>query len=485
MTFLKQLKDRCGKHEDSLNRRISLCEGLEEAEKKVGSNAEAKERAVRRVEQLRQQVHLLSSAIDTVWSRLVGDLMNAYFSVYLPRIRNSHVKDRETALAKEWGYGDQKTAVQECIGDIWGNPDSFFAVIYNRCPAPLPGEGMVDEVYGTVFIRTRNPLADDLAPNNIHQRPIPERNSEGRLTYVNELIDMLNQPRICRNIDQGCYSGLFNSGYYVRANDDRSDSKEDNSEDDLKHKEMLPFHANERELLIVQNHTQLLVHGDIFHLVYLKDDIPPTIHVLLLETKLRQLSIPYQQLIITGESDIRSGAVHRQENDPSGNLYGLDIKPDFRVSIVLDALLREEEDKVKRRSQDVFEREVCFMQSEIKRSIVCDDDLRAKLFFQMADAISRQEALLYGYKPASEIDSAEYAPFCVGTFVHGSKIDFYLGVSAHPDENRRGFDIYKYKTVNTSPTNDGVIESTRYFEAIVAFCNQIDLSLRALKAVNR
>ncbi|RKP04400.1 kinase-like domain-containing protein [Thamnocephalis sphaerospora] len=74
-----------------------------------------------------------------------------------------------------------------------------------------------------------------------------------------------------------------------------------------------------------------------------------------------------------------------------------------------------------------------------------------------------------------------HAPFCVGSFAHGLEIEFYLGVSAHPDINHRGYSIYKYKTIKLSSTNDGFIDDARYIEASVAFCNQIDLVLERLE----
>ncbi|RKP04371.1 kinase-like domain-containing protein [Thamnocephalis sphaerospora] len=43
------------------------------------------------------------------------------------------------------------------------------------------------------------------------------------------------------------------------------------------------------------------------------------------------------------------------------------------------------------------------------------------------------------------------------------------------DERRRGFEIYKYKTVDLSPSGDSFIDSTAYIEASAAFCNQVDL----------
>ncbi|RKP07823.1 hypothetical protein THASP1DRAFT_30369 [Thamnocephalis sphaerospora] len=380
--------------------------------------------------------------------------MDVYFAVHLAKIRNSHVKERETELAKGWKYEEQMAAIQACIGNTWGNRNSFFIAIHLRCPEPLPGEGMADEVYGTVFTRRnvmRDPIIADLDLNNISRYLDPKRFPSDTRPYILSLLKKLKQARTCVNINQGCYADFFASGHYVRAIDTNPNGEGSSSRNEMVHDELPPFHAGEKELWLVHSYIEQLRGHNFFEL-----DRPT-------------------------DFQMNSGAAYRQEDDSQKRTYGLDVKPDFRFSIMIDALLGQEIRMIGEYPDNILEREVCFMQSEIKKSTDNRKGIRAKFYLQMVDAICRQEALLYGYTPKGKIDDKRCAPFCVGSFVHGLEIEFYLCVSAHPDQNRRGYAIYLYKTVNLSPANDGVIDSTSYIEASVAFCNQIDLVLERLE----
>ncbi|RKP08769.1 hypothetical protein THASP1DRAFT_23300 [Thamnocephalis sphaerospora] len=371
-------------------------------------------------------------------------------------IQDSHAKARETRCAKRWKYDEQKAAIEEYLCNTWGNPNSPFTAIYDRHCKSQPGDNMADDEYGTIITRDHvwsTPIEADLAPNNIYQRPIPVKGLEGGLEY----------PRVCKNIDQYCRSELFDGGFYVMGDDAGLSGKESNNSDDEMNDEILPFHASEQELHVVQSHMELLLgHGSLRQVVPGRK-VYELIYVSLREAMLQVINNPYARLFSASGLQIMPGAAHVPEDEPLSAPCGLRAEPDFRISIALDALLNGDDYERRRHSQKILEREVCFMQGEIRDSFTCNNNH------------SRQEAVLYGHTPAAEITDAQYVPFCVGTFTHGLEIEFYLGVPAHPDVKRRGFNIYNYRTVKLSPTDDGIIDDAKYIEALAGFCNQVDL----------
>ncbi|RKP04726.1 hypothetical protein THASP1DRAFT_29867 [Thamnocephalis sphaerospora] len=343
---------------------------------------------------------------------------------------------------------------------------------------------MADEVYGTVFTRKtvkRDPIDADLDPNNIDRYLDPKKLPSGTKPYILSMLKKLKQARTCINANQYRYANFFNSKHYKRpsgANPSGEGSSSSRNEEGQA--EPLPFQADEKELRFVQSHIDQLKGHEFFELVNSECDIRALIYSFLMETRPRLIKKLNLRMFAARDFKIYSGAAHRQKDDLQKKTYGLDVKPDFRLSIMLDALLGQEIRTTGIHPDHILEREVCFMQSEIKKGTEQSKSIRAKFYFQMVDAICRQEALLYGYTSENEIDNKPYPPFCVGSFAHGLEIDFYLGVSAHPGQNRRGYAIYLYKTVNLSPTRDGVIDETNYIEASVAFCNQVDLVLERL-----
>ncbi|RKP05785.1 hypothetical protein THASP1DRAFT_25777, partial [Thamnocephalis sphaerospora] len=449
MPLSQQLRMRCKNYYDNLNKRSRLCTEIEKAEEKANSTL----------------------TMQSVYTRkLADDIINAYFAERLLHIQDEHVREHEALLVKDWDDEKRKAAIRESIGGEWSDPDSIFAAIYDQYKLE-PGQNMADIEYGTVFTRSivrRDPVEADLDFNKIFIYDHPVENEANRLSYAEGLIGMLNQARICKNIDESCCPELFHDSCYIRMNGAGLSSEEDG--------ELLPFHADEQELRAVQFFIGLLSDRKILRFVKTECDIRIVLYALLMETKVWLTNEPYARLFIARDLEIKPGAAHMQKNDMSRTAYGLDVKPDFRLSVVLEALVQGNDYREEDYPGDILKRELCFMQSEVKKKFNDDEDF----FFQMVDAVCRQEALLYGYKSTTEISNEDYAPFCVGTFVHGLQIDFYLSVPAHPDTESRRFHIYKYKTIKL-PTNDGTIASIKYIEASVAFCNQIDLVRERLR----
>ncbi|RKP04479.1 hypothetical protein THASP1DRAFT_33751 [Thamnocephalis sphaerospora] len=492
-----ELSVKCGEHRKKLIelRRIKGRLQVIEEGQLATKNRAAVKRYKDEAKDLRERIDKQEQVIDGDWVDFARELMAAYLEQNLLAASEDE-KWKYAEDAERWIYEQQEEAIASYIHSNWHAPGSPFRDIRKRHHTDKPEENINDHRRNNIFTILQYdgklPENHDLSPNCIEVVKVAGSNldfdrdpdsdpgpssrasagsstDQGIPAYAVTMLEKLKRARTCEGANEWKQKHrAFNNRHYVEGDVVK-----------LANGELPPFHADRKELKAVKHQMELLCDDNFKECIWSEFDIRILVHALLMETKLRLTKDKRFGLFATRDLEIRSGAVYRYADDQSEKTFSITFKPDFRLSILMNWLQTTKEEVRPKMAKGILKNELCFMQCEIKKGINNDDDVRAKLFFQMIESICRQERQYYGTISKDNIRKA-HAPFCVGAFLHGFQIDFYLAVPAHPDDNEKNYRIYHYKTVKLVPRHRNTIDRNRYVEASVAFCNQVDLKSNSL-----
>ncbi|RKP04773.1 kinase-like domain-containing protein [Thamnocephalis sphaerospora] len=189
-----------------------------------------------------------------------------------------------------------------------------------------------------------------------------------------------------------------------------------------------------------------------------------------------------------------SGAMFKMKAPPGSSrsegptqMFRPDGQPDFRVSVIADALRQPQTEyrlayKRDITCADISREEICYMLSESSESKLTEtfDPVIVAFFFRMVDAVYKQ-MVLYGSSCNSD---EQHTPACVGTLMHGTQIDFYLARRIYdPHWITHQICIYKYKSIELATSNDD-ISTTAATDCAVLILNQLDFVRNMLRRLS-